>query len=61
MLITHGNQVITTSISHFLACKSSNSLIVNCMKMWNKSLRTEQRIKPFNRLLYKYLLDTYEI
>ena len=51
-------------ISHFLACKSSNSLIVNCMKLWNKlpiNIRTEQRIKPFNRLLYKYLLDTYEI
>ena len=51
-------------ISQFLACKSSNSLIVNCMKMWNKlpiNIRTEQRIKPFNRLLYKYLLDTYEI
>ena len=51
-------------ISHFLACKSSNSLIVNCIKMWNKlpiNIRTEQRIKSFNRLLYKYLLDTYEI
>ena len=65
MLITHGNQIITTSLFHlFLAYKSSNSLIVNCMKMWNKlpiNIRTEQRIKPFNRLLYKYLLDTYEI
>ena len=42
-------------ISHFLACKSSNSLIVNCMKMWNKlpiNIRTEKRIKSFNRLLY---------
>ena len=51
-------------ISNFLACKSSNSLRVNCMKMWNKlpiNIRTEQRIKPFNRLLYQYLLDTYEI
>ena len=51
-------------ISHFLGCKSSNSLTVNCMKMWNKlpiNVRTEQRIKPINRLLYKYLLDTYEI
>ena len=51
-------------ITQFLACKSSNSLTVNCMKMWNKlpiNIRTEQRIKPFNRLLYKYLLDTYEI
>ena len=51
-------------ISHFLACKCFNSLIVNCMKMWNKlpiNIKTKQRIKPFNRLLYKYLLDTYKI
>ena len=51
-------------ISYFLACKSSNSITANCMKMWNKliiNIRTEKRIKPFNRLLYKYLLDTYEI
>ena len=51
-------------ISHFLACKFFNSLIVNCMKIWNKlpiNVRTEQRIKLFNRLLYEYLLDTYEI
>ena len=42
-------------ISHFLACKSSNSLTANCMKMCNKLPInvTEQRIKPFNRLLYK--------
>ena len=34
-------------ISHYLAGKSSNSLIVNCMKMWNKlpiNVRTELNI-----------------
>ena len=51
-------------ISHFLARKSSNSLTVNCIKMWNKlpnNISTKNRIKLFNRLLYKHLLDTYEI
>ena len=51
-------------ILHILACKSSKNLIVNCMKIWNKlqtNIRTEKRIKSFNKLLYKHLLDTYEI
>ena len=51
-------------ISHFLACISSNSLTVNCMKMWNKlpiNIRIEKIIKPFNKLLYKHVLNNYEI
>ena len=65
IFVTHGNQIIRTSLFHiFLACKSFNNLTVNCMKMWNKlliNIRTEKRIKPFKRLLYKHRLDTYEI
>ena len=48
-------------ISNFLACKSSNSLIVNCMKIWNElsnNIRTEKRIKSFNKLLYKHNNNT---
>ena len=51
-------------ISHFLACKLSKSITINFMKMGNKlpiNIRTKKRIKLFNRLLYKHLLDTYEI
>ena len=58
---SHNNNIF---ISHFLAYKSSNSLIINCMEMWNKlsiNIRTEKRIKSFNKLLYKHLLDTYKI
>ena len=44
-------------ISHFWVCKSSDILILNCIKIWNKfpiNIRTKKKkkIKPFNRLLY---------
>ena len=51
-------------ISNFLTCKSLNSLAVNSIKIWNElpnNIKSEKRFKLFNRLLYDYLLNAYEI
>ena len=51
-------------ISNFLPCKSSNSLTVNTIKIWNElpnNIKSEKRFKSFKRFLYDYLLNAYEI
>ena len=51
-------------ISNFLACKSSNSLTVNSIKILNElpnNKRSEKRFKSFDRILYDYPLNAYEI
>ena len=41
-----------------------NHLAVNSLKIWSElpnNMRSEKRFKSFNRLLYDYLLNAYEI
>lgn len=49
-------------LNNNLAIKSSNSVVVNCIKAWNdipSDIRAEKRKRPFNKLLYNHLLHTY--